>query len=161
MRVHFKHLYGPDVPSWGIIGFTKAQPAAAALRNYRNGEIVLLAVPNQPGREMGGMIFGRCTLLRWDARTDQLANPEMADASPEVLARWPTATPIHKYWRAEEPIHYAKFPSLSRAAMLGRGRMFEVDDVGALDWFRTATWLEEEVYHCARVKDAMRLTSVG
>jgi hypothetical protein len=160
MRLHFKHVFGPQIDKWGILGFTPAQPAATALKNYALGEFILLAIPENPDpefdcpEELHGRIFGRCTLLRWDAPAIRYANPRMAEERPAVIERWPTCAPVHQFWRLEEPVRYDQFAGLAQRAQ-SRGRLVALDIPSVSLWHDQIAWHEEEVFHNEHVARAL------
>lgn len=161
MGLHFKHVFGSEIGRWGIVGFTKAQPAATALRHYTPGEYVLLAVPQaaeeafDSPEELRGKIFGRCTLLRWDGTARDYANPEMIAERPGAVERWDTCAPVKQFWRLSEPVRYDEFPGLAHLAM-SRGRLVPVNLHSVVEWHDRAVWNEQPVYHNTRVADALK-----
>ena len=163
MRLHFKHIFGTQVPDWGIVGFTSAQPAATALKQYAPGEIILLAIPQLPEPDFGapddlhGKIIGCCTLLRWDNPARHIANPERAKERPEVIARWSTAAPIEKFWRLADPLPYASIPGLAPRVQT-HGTLVTLDIQELSDWYKSADWLTEPVYQSDAVKEAINRT---
>jgi predicted transcriptional regulator len=82
--IFFKHCYWPEAHKWGVLGLPKSQGAAKALREYRRGDLVLVAQTKGMEGEYSGKIFGICTLLGITGSTRELANPDALTASETI-----------------------------------------------------------------------------
>lgn len=165
-KIHFKHVFGTAVDSWGVVGFPRTQPAKAAGRTYRFGAPVLLAIPRAPEavhgellpEEMHGKIFAVCTLaIIADTATADIANQERVRRFPDVVARWNTALPVIEYWVFDEPRDYSTFGKRELPALASkrRGHLIEVpvaieDEVRT--WLRTALRSPKTIEHPERVR---------
>lgn len=161
--IYFKHLYGANPHEWGAIGFPTTQRPTTALRNYRAGGLVLLAVTRNPDtypelvRGYEGTIFGVCTLLHLDGTTAELAKPEMAERFPRVIERWPRARPLDRMWLFDKPKTYDDFAGgqLTQLATNRRGQMIRLADYPNIEldirqWLYSAPRKELKVYRSDR-----------
>ncbi len=172
--IHFKHVYGTGVDSWGVVAFPSTQPADSACRRYSLGDPVLLAIPQNPERvphatgvpeELHGKIFAVCTLVKIsNSATREIANPERIRTHPEVADRWPTALPVLEYWSFDEPYVYASFGSreLAELASKRRGHLFQIPvsiEADVRRWLERAPRTAKPITHSDRVRSYLeRLT---
>lgn len=158
--LYFKHLYGTQVPEWGVVGFHRP----SALNGYRRGDRVLLAVTRSPGvtiqhePEVHGKIFGVCTLFSIPGQVGELANPEMVRAHPDVAEEWPFVVPVDRFWRFAEPRDYRDFPELNRRAGAPHGAMIPVEEPEVERWLAAAE--RREVHGVYRSDRARRVGSL-
>jgi hypothetical protein len=161
--IHFKHVYGRQANELGALGFPRSQSPSTALSRYQRGDRVLLAVtknsdlPKELWEGLDGKIFGVCTLIKMDVRTAEVANPVVARRYPEVVERWPNATPIDEMWSLGEPVKYDELAGgeLTRIAKARRGQLIHLGDYPDIKemveaWLSTIELNPIEVYRSPR-----------
>jgi hypothetical protein len=154
--VFFKHCYWPEAHKWGVLGLPKNQGAAKALREYRKGDLVLVAQTKCTEGEYSGKVFGICTLLGITGNTKELANPDVLKISDTQT--WRECLVIDKYWHIA-PIEYDIFgDTLGEQAKHHQGKLFRITDDEAVKNWLSNTKRDEEaaVYRAPRTLEHLQ-----
>jgi len=145
----FKHVDGIDCFELGCIGFPETQSARSALRiHHPLDDFVLLALPRIPQRSepylwhgCNQRIFGIGKLLNFARSMSELGNPTILKRESHLVSQWPTAAPLFRFWRLDEPKDYTDDPKLAVIVTKKRGHLIPLPSEAHSNintWFQTA-----------------------